>query len=92
MGRPKKDKSPYADLPQEWKEGVAAMNIAQINDEIAKVAKLEEENRKAFKDDPDLDNLKYQVKEASAPYREASKAHKLKISYAVEMLEAKGGK
>jgi hypothetical protein len=92
MARPKKDKSPYEDLPQEWKDSVAAKSISEINDEIAVIAKRQEENSKSMKDDPDLENLKWQVKEASAPYREAAKANKLKIQYAIEMLEAKGGK
>lgn len=92
MARPKKDKSPYDDLPQEWKDSVASKSIDEINDEIANITKRQEENLKALKDDPDLENLKWQVKEASAPYREATKANKLKVSYAIEILEAKGGK
>lgn len=91
---PKKNdkKSPYDSLPSEWKESVSSMSLAQIDDEIVKVAKAQEDNLKAMKDDPDLENLKWQVKEASAPYRDATKANKLKISYAIEMIEAKGGK
>jgi hypothetical protein len=91
---PKKSdkKSPYDSLPMEWKESVSSMSLAQIDDEIVKTAKLQEDNVKAMKDDPDLENLKYQVKEVAAPYREATKANKLKISYAIEMIEAKGGK
>lgn len=92
MARPKKDKSPYEDLPQEWKDSVAAKSISEINDEIATVAKRQDENLKAMKDDPDLENLKWQVKEATTPYREATKMNKLKVSYAIEVLEAKGGK
>lgn len=92
MARPKKNKSPYEDLPQDWKDSVAAKSISEINDEIASVAKRQDENVKAMKDDPDLENLKWQVAEASAPYREATKLNKLKISYAIEVLEAKGGK
>lgn len=92
MARPKKNKSPYEDLPQDWKDSVGSKSIAEINDEIATIAKREQENLKAMKDDPDLENLKWQVKEAAGPYREASKANKLKVQYAIEVLEAKGGK
>lgn len=90
MGRPKKDKNPFEDLPSEWRDSVSGMSREQIDEEIAKVAKSEDENQKAKKDDPDLENLKWQVKEATAPYREASKMNKLKISFAIQVLGDKG--
>lgn len=88
-GRPKKDE--FADLPADWKDEVVAMTRESIDEEIAKVAKQEQENVDAKKADPDLENLKWQVKEASAPYREASKMNKLKIKYAIQVLGDKGG-
>lgn len=90
MGRPKKNKDPFEDLPSEWRDSVSGMGREQIDEEIAKVAKNEDENQRAKKDDPDLQNLKWQVKEASAPYREATKMNKLKISYAIQVLGDKG--
>lgn len=90
MGRPKKNKDPFADLPGEWRESVSSMSREQIDDEIAKVAKNEDENLRAKKEDPDLQNLKWQVKEASAPYREGTKMNKLKIRYAIQVLGDKG--
>lgn len=91
MGRPKKNKDPFADLPSEWRDSITAMGRESIDEEIAKVAKQEDENVRAKKDDPDLQNLKWQVKEASAPYREATKMNKLKISFAIQVLGDKGG-
>lgn len=88
MGRPKKDKT--QDAGNEWIEGVEKMDYNQLQDEIAKVAKAEDENQKMKADDPDLSMLKEQVKEASAQYREATKVNKARIAFAIALQETKG--
>ena len=91
MGRPKGSgtKSPYAELGDEWKDRVSALSYAELDAEIAEIAKNESENQQAKRDDADLASLKEQVKDASAPYREATKANKLKTQYAIEIQELK---
>ena len=93
MGRPKGskngEKSPYASLPDEWKNTAAAKTYEEIDEELAKVAKAQDENKKTEADDVDLASLKEQVKDASAPYRDATKANKLKTSYLIEVQASK---
>jgi hypothetical protein len=87
MPRPKSGKkNPFDALPKEWKDKIAGFGEQQINDEIAVVAKNEELNRKAKADDVDLKNMQLEVREASAPYRDATKMNRLKTAYLIEML------
>jgi DNA repair ATPase RecN len=88
MGRPKSEKKSV--ISDEWIKSVQRMDYAQLQDAIAKVAKAEDENQKMKADDPDLNALKEQVKEASAQYREATKVNKAKLAYAIEQQETRG--
>lgn len=96
MGRPKGSKngvgakSPYADLPEDWKNSMLSKDFASLDKELANVAKAEDENQRAKKDDVDLASLKAEVKEASAQYREATKTNKLKTRFLIETQETKG--
>lgn len=84
-------KNPYESIPEDWKEEVEKKSISEINNLIADLAKRQEENEKAMKEDQALEEIKWKVKEAKAPYSEAKNALKAKIKFAIEMLEAKGG-
>lgn len=87
-GRPKKD--PFANLSEDFKDGVAAMSPEEIHVKISEVARAEVENRIAFKDDQHLAELREEVKEASAGYKEVSAANDAKIKFLKRVLEDKG--
>ena len=85
-------KNKYDAIAEEWKEEVEKKSIAEINSLIADLAKRQEEVEKQKTEDQDLASIKEKAKEAGAYYREAKKALKQKVTFAIEMLEAKGGK
>lgn len=87
-GRPKKDK--FADLPKEFKEAVSSEKDDALNARISTLAKNEELNQKAKKEDEDLNNLKDRVAVASAGYKEATKAYKLKMKFIMSVLDSRG--
>jgi hypothetical protein len=86
----KKKADPFEAIPEDWRDAVADMTPDEINMRIADVAKNEQENLKAKAEDVDLANLKEQVTDANAPYKEASNINKLKIRYAMQVLGDKG--
>jgi hypothetical protein len=95
MGRPKgsknkSKKSIFDVLDNEYKEQVEAMDDVQLVREIARVSEQEQSNLRAKKEDQDLANLQWQVREASLPYKEATTANKARIAYALHMRELKG--
>lgn len=89
-GRPKK--AEFADLPDEFKDGVTSLDEAQVRDLVAKVAMCEEENKKLCKADQHLQEVKEMVKDAGSQYREASKMNSLKIRFLKDVLEGRGKK
>ena len=86
----KKKTDPFEAIPEEWRDAIAEMDPEEINLRIAEVAKAEQENLKAKTEDVDLANLKEQVADANAPYKEASNMNKLKIRFAMQVLGDKG--
>jgi len=88
MARPKKDK--FADLSEEFKNGVASMDEAGIRAEITKVALAQAANLEAKDADQDLAEKKEAAKEAGAQYREATKANKAKVAWCRQVLSDKG--
>ena len=87
-GRPKKDK--FADLPEEFKNSVAAMDEAGIRSELAKITLAQAANLQAKEQDQDLAEKKEAAKEAGAQYREATKMNKTKVNWCKQVLEDKG--
>lgn len=87
-GRPKKEA--WADLSEEFKDSVNGKSEVEVRDMVALVAMQEAENKKNMKEDQHLQELKAQVKEASAQYREATKTNNLKIGFLKETLEMRG--
>lgn len=82
--RVKKDQ--FADLPADWKDAIIGSSEEEINKRIAELAKNEEENQKAKKDDADLTEKKEQVKFASEGYRESTKGYKLRMRWIMQIL------
>jgi len=90
MAKVKARKDPFMDLPEEFKDAIVAMDAQTINLRIAEIAKNEQENQELKKEDEHLNDLKAQVTDASAGYKEATKQNKLKIKFARQVLKDKG--
>lgn len=92
MGRPRgsKNKTDFEDLDSDFKSTIENMAPEEINLKIAEVAKAEAENQKAKIDDGDLADKKEAVKLASEGYREATKMNKMRIAFAMRVLDDKG--
>lgn len=88
MGRPKKDK--FADLDEDFKNGVAGMDEVSIRRKISEVALNQEALLDAKADDEDFQQKKAIAKEAGAVYREGTKANKLRIAWCKRVLGDKG--
>lgn len=86
---PRKD--PFEDLPQDFRDTVDAQSREDIRRTIAQVAIDQAELMEAQSEDVDLQNAKEAAREAGAVYREGTKTNKLKIQYAKQVLEGKGG-
>lgn len=88
FGRPKKDK--FADLDDDFKDNVAAKSEVEIRDLIAKTS-LDQAALMEAKDlDMDFKMAKETAKEAGAVYREGTKANKLRIAFARQVLNGRG--
>jgi hypothetical protein len=87
-GRPKKNR--FDDLPAEWKDAVDGMTPEEIKNRVAEVALELEKLMEAKKLDQDLADKVLAAKDAGAVYREGKKAAQLRISYAQQLLEARG--
>lgn len=88
-GRPKKD--PFADVPTEFQDSTAAMSVEELNLLLAEVSKNELDNKQALKDDEHVAELKEQLKDAQAQYRETTKANTAKMKWLRRLIEDKGG-
>ena len=84
-------KDPFDDLPDEFKDAVAAMNRTAIRERIAQVALDQQSLLEAKEKDTDFLKAREQAKEAGAVYREGTKMNKLKIAFAKRCLDDKGG-
>jgi len=88
MARQKKD--PFADLDENFKEDILAMNEEEIRDRIATTALAQADLMAAKSEDQALKEKQEEYKEAGAVYREGTKMNKLRISYARQVLEDRG--
>lgn len=89
MPRPKKD--PFEDLDPEFKDALAAMSREEIRNKIASIAIAQSDLLKAKDSDEALQEAKEAAKEAGAIYREGTKMNKLRIAFATQVLQDKGG-
>lgn len=88
----KEQKEPFQNIPDEFKDAVAEMNVVEIKQRIAQVALDQVELMKAKKEDGDLLEKREQYKEAGALYREGTKLNRTKIEYCKMMIDNKGGR
>lgn len=88
---PKGPKDPFADLSQDFRDAVDAADRVEIRKTVAQVALDQAELMEAQALDEDFSNAKAAASEAGAVYREGTKINRLKIKYAKQVLEGKGG-
>jgi len=83
MGRPRKEKDPWADLPEEFKAKVTAAGIDDeaITREIREAALYRQALKEAKANDEDLKAQKAKARDAGAVYREGDKLCALKIAF-----------
>jgi FtsZ-binding cell division protein ZapB len=84
-------KDPFADLSEDFRDSIDRMTRDEIKAAICGVTLAQLELEEAQKADEDYQSLKEQFSEAGAIYREGAKSNKLKIQYAKQALEGKGG-
>lgn len=89
-GRPKKD--PFAALPKGFKEETLGLTPERLNLLLAEVAKDEMENKRLQKEDQHIAELKEQLKDANAGYKEITAANEAKMRWLKQLVEDKGGK
>lgn len=87
----KAEKDPFVDVPEEFKDAVAGMNVVEIKQRIAQVALDQVGLMRAKKEDGDLLEKREAYKEAGAGYREGTKLNRVKIEYCKQMIDNKGG-
>jgi hypothetical protein len=85
---PKKNK--YDDLSDEFKAKVEAASNDGLIDILGEVSKNEELNRRCKEDDTGLASLKEKYDTAAGPYKESSKANRLKTRFVYDLLRARG--
>lgn len=89
MPRTKKDLSEQ--ISEDFRDTVERSDRDTIKQIICQVTLDQLELMEAQAQDEDYQNLKEQAREAGAIYREGTKANNLKIKYAKQILESKGG-
>jgi hypothetical protein len=90
MPRFAKEKNPYSDLPEEFKDAIESGSDDELRRKVAEVAFAEQENQRMKADDADLAEKKAAAKMAGEQYSDATKMNRLKIKYAHSVLEARG--
>lgn len=83
-------KDKFKELDTDWKDAVAASTPEQLDAKIVELVKAEEENQATKASDPQLAELKEQLKEAGAGYKEATKGFKLRVKFILRVLGDKG--
>lgn len=93
MARAKKslEEKIQEDMP-EFAGEVAGLNVDQLNQRLAQLAKDAEANEQAKEDDEELEEAQKHASELGAPYRDAKKAIRLRSRYIIKMIGEKGGK
>jgi hypothetical protein len=96
-GRPPSNLTPdeklqkkFEQLPVEWRDKVATMTVEDLNAALAEVAKNENENQLNKENDQDLAEKKESYSFASAQYKEATTANKLRTKFLIRVLGDRG--
>ena len=86
----KKAKNPFNKLEEEFKELVASATSDELRNLIATTTKNEEQNLAAMKADVDLKNLRGQVTNAAAVYKEGTKRNRQKLKFIIQVMSDRG--
>lgn len=93
-GRPKgsvnKEKDPFKDLSEDFKDNTAAMPSDELKKLVGKLALDQVALENAKEADEDLKNLQEQVTTAQQPYKEGFKQTKLSIRFIRRILKDRG--
>ena len=87
-GRP--PKTPFSDLPDEFKDKIAQGDEALVRAEASAVAMAESENLATKALDMDLVACRATYTAAGAQYAEATKMNKLKLKFIHQTLQGRG--
>lgn len=87
---PKKGKNPFNKLDEEFKERVVSSTDSDLHALLGTVAKNEEQNLAAMKADQDLKELRSQVTNAAAGYKEGTKANKQRMKFIIQVMSDRG--
>jgi hypothetical protein len=74
----------------EFETEVAGLNIDQLNNKLASLAKGLEESEATKEDDEELNKAHALASELGAPYKDVKKAIRLKTKYVIGLLRDKG--
>jgi hypothetical protein len=77
------------EIPEEWRDETDTLDVPKLKERIAEEAKKREDNDVLWSQDPDVNSLAEQLKEAEAGYKEARDRCNLKIKYALKVLASK---
>jgi hypothetical protein len=83
-------KNKFDDLDAEYKSGVEGMSNDEIRSRVAEISLENERVQAAKADDQDLAEKGAAYQEAGRVYREAAKGAKLRVQFALSVLEARG--
>lgn len=75
----------------EFADEVGALSVQDLNNRLANLAKANEENEQKKEDDEELETARETASELAAPYKDATKALRLKSRYIIAMIKDKGG-
>jgi hypothetical protein len=89
-GRPPKEKNPFSEVPEEFKEAVLKMEHDEIRLKISEVTLHQVALSALEKEDQDLAEKKEQAKIAGAVYKEGKKANSQKVLFAKQVLKDRG--
>ena len=88
--RQKQLKKYHKVLPEDWRESQLASKTEQVYKEITAVAIATVMLDMAMKMDPDLKQLREQLKTAQKSYTEGKKVNTVKIEFLVDNLKSRG--
>lgn len=79
----------FLEIPEEWRNETESLTVPHIKERIAEEAKKREDNDKLWEEDPDVNALAAQLKDAESGYKEVRDRCNLKIKYALKVLASK---
>lgn len=90
MAKQDKEKDKFDGLEQEWRDAIMGMSVEDIKKRVAETALNQAELMRAKKEDQDLADKKESYSDATAVYREGTKANRLKIEFMKATLDGRG--